>query len=191
VDFFRQPVEQWKDGGIMKNIVTPLDPNAVRALQTGDMALLSGRIYTARDAAHQKMADLIREGKEPPFPFQGEAVFYAGPCPAPPGKVIGSVGPTTSGRMDVYAPLLIACGLKIMIGKGQRSQPVKDAIIENGGIYFAAIGGAAALIAQCVKSSEIVAFEELGTEAIRRLIVENLPLVVAIDARGRDIYEHN
>ncbi|MDR3240495.1 MAG: FumA C-terminus/TtdB family hydratase beta subunit [Clostridiales bacterium] len=175
----------------MKNIVTPLDPNAVRALQTGDMALLSGRIYTARDAAHQKMADLIREGKEPPFPFQGEAVFYAGPCPAPPGKVIGSVGPTTSGRMDVYAPLLIACGLKIMIGKGQRSQPVKDAIIENGGIYFAAIGGAAALIAQCVKSSEIVAFEELGTEAIRRLIVENLPLVVAIDARGRDIYEHN
>jgi fumarate hydratase subunit beta len=172
----------------MKKIRTPMLPPEIASLRMGEMVLLTGAIFTARDAAHKKMTELIRQKKEPPFPYEGNAVYYAGPCPAPPGKIIGSIGPTTSGRMDAYAPLLMEKGLRIMIGKGQRSQAVKDAIVKVSGVYLAAIGGAGALMARRVKEASIVAFDELGTEAVRRLWVEDLPLVVAIDAQGRDIY---
>ncbi len=170
---------------------TPLTDETVAQLRVGDMVLLSGPVYTARDAAHQRLCALLEQGQEPPFPFQGQAVYYAGPCPAPPGQVIGSVGPTTSGRMDAYSPLLIQRGLKIMIGKGLRSPEVKRALVECGGVYLAAIGGAAALMSQSVRQVEMVAFEDLGTEAIRRLLLDKLPLVVAADCLGGDIYERS
>ena len=152
------------------------------------MVYISGTIYTARDAAHKQLCELLEQGKEMPFEFSGSAVFYAGPCPAKPGKPIGSIGPTTSGRMDLYSPSLIDKGLKVMIGKGFRSQEVIDSIVKNGGIYFAAIGGAAALMAKCVESAQVIAFEELGTEAIRKLVVNNMPVIVAIDSKGNSIY---
>lgn len=164
-----------------------LDEDLIK-LKTGDMVYISGTIYTARDAAHKKLCELLEEGKEMPFDFDGAAVFYAGPCPAKPGKPIGSIGPTTSGRMDLYSPALIEKGLKVMIGKGFRSQEVIDAIVKNGGIYFAAIGGAAALMAKCVEDAQVIAFEELGTEAIRKLVVKNMPVIVAIDSKGNDVY---
>ena len=155
----------------------------------GDMVYLTGKIYTARDAAHKKLAELIEAGQKLPFDFNGQAVFYAGPAPAKPGRPIGSVGPTTAGRMDLYSPLLISKGLKVMIGKGLRSKEVTDAIMKYRGVYFAATGGIAALMAKCVKSVRTIAFDELGTEAIRELLVEKLPLVVAIDSKGRNLYE--
>lgn len=164
-----------------------LDEDLIK-LKTGDMVYISGTIYTARDAAHKKLCELLEEGKEMPFDFDGAAVFYAGPCPAKPGKPIGSIGPTTSGRMDLYSPALIDKGLKVMIGKGFRSQEVIDAIVKNGGVYFAAIGGAAALMAKCVESAQVIAFEELGPEAIRKLVVKDMPVIVAIDSKGNDVY---
>lgn len=164
------------------HLETPFSDQKIERLENGQMILLSGTVYTARDAAHQRLVDMILRGEDPPFPFEGQVVFYAGPCPCPPDRVIGSIGPTTSGRMDAYAPLLIRHGLKVMIGKGGRSREVIDAIKEFRGVYFAAIGGAAALMSRCVKQSETIAFEDLGTEAIRRLEVEQLPLIVAIDA---------
>jgi len=167
---------------MMREIRTPLDDNTILSLRKGEMIFLSGNVYTARDAAHKILAALIKEGLPPPFPFEGQAVFYAGPCPAPPGKVIGSVGPTTSGRMDAYSPLLIEHGLKVMIGKGDRNEAVKRAVKRFRGLYLTAIGGAAALTAQCVKDARTIAFEELGTEAVRLLTMEKLPLYVAIDA---------
>lgn len=170
---------------------TPLSPEEIAALSAGDMAYLSGTVYTARDAAHKRLVEMLDAGQALPFDLEGQAVYYAGPCPAKPGMVIGSVGPTTSGRMDAYSPRLIKQGLRIMIGKGLRDKAVKESIIENGGIYFAAIGGAAALMSQCVKEAEVIAFEDLGAEAIRRLRIENLPVVVAIDSKGRDIYQRN
>ena len=173
----------------MKELFTPITDEMISGLNMGDMALLSGTIITARDAAHKKLAEMIEAGRPLPFDFNGQAVFYAGPAPAKPGRPIGSVGPTTAGRMDLYSPLLISKGLKIMIGKGQRSDEVMDAIVKFKGIYFAAIGGAAALMAKCVKSARIIAFEELGTEAVWELSVEKLPLVVAIDCRGKNLYE--
>ncbi|MCL2853026.1 MAG: FumA C-terminus/TtdB family hydratase beta subunit [Defluviitaleaceae bacterium] len=151
------------------------------------MVLLSGSIYTARDAAHKRIVEMLERGEQPPFDFDGQAVYYAGPAPAKPGQVIGSVGPTTSGRMDKYSPTLIARGLKLMIGKGKRSPEVRESIVTHGGAYFVAIGGAAAYMARCVKSSEPVAFDDLGTEAIRRLTVEDFPAIVAIDANGNTI----
>ncbi len=169
---------------------TPFQESEIKALNAGDMVYISGTIYTARDAAHKKMCELIEEGAPTPFNFKGTAVYYAGPAPAKPGKPIGSIGPTTSGRMDAYSPILIKNGLKIMIGKGDRNQEVIDSIVQSGGIYFAAIGGAAALMAKCVKSAKIIAFEELGTEAIRELEVENLPAIVAIDSRGNNMYKY-
>ena len=150
---------------------------------------LSGVIYTARDAAHARLMEMISRGEDMPFEFAGGVVYYAGPSPARPGAVIGSAGPTTSGRMDVYSPALIKMGLKVMIGKGLRGAAVKDAIAEHGGLYLAATGGAAALIARSVKSSEVIAFPDLGAEAIRRLEVEDFPAIVAIDSGGNDIYE--
>lgn len=168
---------------------TPLTDNAVRALSMGDTVYLSGTVYTARDAAHSRLLSLLEAGEEPPFTFDGQVIFYAGPCPAAPGKVIGSIGPTTSGRMDPYAPSLIDFGLRAMIGKGLRSDSVVQAIRAQGGVYFVAIGGAAALMSQCITEAEVIAFPDLGTEAIYKLTVRDLPVIVAVDALGRDIYK--
>jgi fumarate hydratase subunit beta len=173
----------------MRELILPITDEVIGGLNMGDMVCLTGKIYTARDAAHQKLAELIEAGGELPFDITGQAVFYAGPSPARPGKPIGSVGPTTAGRMDIYSPLLISKGLKVMIGKGLRSREVADAIVNYRGVYFAATGGIAALMARCVKSARLVAFEELGTEAVRELTVEKLPVTVAIDSRGRNLYE--
>lgn len=153
------------------------------------MVYISGTIYTARDAAHKRLCEMLDAGEPMPFDFEGQAVYYAGPCPAKPGQPIGSVGPTTGGRMDAYSPRLIQQGLRVMIGKGSRSEEVIDALKEHTGVYFAAIGGAAALMAKAVKEAEVIAFDELGTEAIRRLRVEELPVIVAIDHEGNDMYK--
>ncbi|MGL4208453.1 MAG: Fe-S-containing hydro-lyase [Candidatus Adiutrix sp.] len=171
------------------SIKAPLSDEVILSLSAGDMVHISGPIYTARDAAHKKLTEMIKAGCPMPFDFSGQIIFYAGPCPNKPGEIIGSVGPTTSGRMDAYSPTLIQSGLKAMIGKGLRDKNVVEAIVKHKGVYFAAIGGAAALMSQCVKKVEMIAFEELGTEAIRRFTVENLPAVVAIDSQGRNVYE--
>ncbi len=170
-------------------ITTPFSDDIIKKLNVGDMVYISGVVYTARDAAHKKMCELLDQGTPMPFDFTGAAIYYAGPCPPKPGRPIGSVGPTTSGRMDLYSPKLIGEGLKVMIGKGLRNKEVVDAIVQYSGIYFAAIGGAAALMGQCVESAEVIAFDELGTEAVRRLVVKDLPVIVAIDCQGRNIYE--
>jgi len=172
-----------------KQIHAPLIAEEIASLRAGDSVLLSGTIYTGRDAAHKRMAALIEAGKLLPFDIRNQVIYYAGPCPAKPGDPIGSCGPTTSYRMDAYAPELCDLGLIGMIGKGQRSPEVIDAIRRNRGVYFAATGGAGALIAQCVKGVQVVAFEDLGTEAIRALEMENMPLIVAIDAQGGNLYE--
>ena len=151
--------------------------------------IYQGTIYTARDAAHKRLCEMLDAGEPMPFNFEGQAVYYAGPCPAKPGQPIGSVGPTTGGRMDAYSPRLIQQGLRVMIGKGSRSEEVIDALKKYTGVYFAAIGGAAALMAKAVKEAEVIAFDELGTEAIRRLRVEELPVIVAIDHEGNDMYK--
>ena len=174
---------------MIKEITTPLSEETIAGLKCGDMVHITGSIYTGRDAAHQRMTDMLEAGCDMPFDFAGNIIFYAGPAPAPPGAAIGSIGPTTAGRMDVFAPGLIARGLRVMLGKGLRSDAVKQAIKASGGVYFAGVGGIAALMSQCVKSVEVVAFEDLGTEAIRRLEVERLPVVVAIDSDGNDIYD--
>ena len=167
---------------------TPLTDEDVIALHAGDRVLLSGVIYTGRDAAHKRLFDLLQEGEELPIDLHGQVIYYVGPTPAKPGRVIGSAGPTTSGRMDAYAPALIANGLKGMIGKGQRNQAVRDAMEVYKAVYFGATGGAAALLARCIKKAEVVAYEDLGTEAIRRLEVEDFPVIVINDAHGADLY---
>jgi len=166
------------------DIYTPIKNDVIASLRVGDAVTLSGVVYTARDAAHKRMFEALKSGNEPPFDYNGQVVFYAGPCPAPPGKPIGSVGPTTAGRMDAYSPDLIDAGLKIMIGKGARSMDVVDAIKQQNGLYLVAVGGVAALMAKCVISSEVVAYDDLGTEAIRRLDIIKMPLIVAIDHTG-------
>lgn len=174
----------------MNHIIhAPLLAQEVAQLRAGDSVLLTGTIYTGRDAAHKRLCALIEEGKELPFDIRNQVIYYAGPCPAKPGDAIGSCGPTTSYRMDAYAPKLCDLGLIGMIGKGQRSQAVIDAIVRNHGVYFAATGGAGALIAGSVRSAEVIAFEDLGTEAIRKLEVKDLPLIVAIDACGGDLFK--
>lgn len=173
-----------------KTIITPpFTDDIIKSLHAGDMVYISGVIYTARDAAHKRMCEQPDAGQHMPFDFEGAAVYYAGPCPPKPGKPIGSVGPTTSGRMDLYAPRLMEQGLKVMIGKGLRSAEVVDAIIKHAGIYFAAIGGAAALMGKCVESAEVIAYEDLGPEAVRKLVVKELPVIVAVDSRGKNMYE--
>ncbi len=172
-----------------KHISVPVNPEAILALQAGDYVYLTGTIYTARDAAHKRMYETLLEGSELPFEMSGNAVYYMGPSPARQGRTIGSAGPTTSGRMDKYAPSLLDLGLKCMIGKGKRSQSVKEAIVRNGAVYFAAVGGAGALLSHSIISSELIAYEDLGTEAIRKLEVENLPVIVVIDSKGNDLYE--
>jgi fumarate hydratase subunit beta len=166
-----------------------MSQEVIDGLRAGEMILLSGEIYTARDAAHKKLVEMLARGEEPPIKLEGQAVFYAGPCPAPPGRPIGSIGPTSSGRMDAYAPFLMEHGLKAMIGKGPRSAEVREAIARRKGVYLIAVGGAAALMSQRVLSADVAAFPELGTEAVWRLKVESMPLFVGIDAEGRDMYK--
>ena len=166
----------------------PLSRDNISHLRAGDAVRLSGVIYTARDAAHKRMCEALEAGEALPFDIRGAIVYYAGPAPAPPGKPIGPVGPTSSYRMDPYTPQLLDCGMLAMIGKGRRNDAVHNAIVRNGAVYFAATGGAAALIGRCVRSAELVAYSDLGTEAIRRLEVVDMPLVVAIDAKGNDLY---
>ena len=169
-------------------VKTPLSGEEASALQAGDRVMISGVIYVARDAAHKRLIDLLQAGEKLPLELAGQIIYYAGPCPAKPGQVIGSVGPTTSGRMDPYTPELLDRGLKGMMGKGQRCKAVVDSIVKNGAVYFAALGGAGALMAVSVKEATVVAFPELGAEAIYRLTVENFPAIVAIDSRGKDLY---
>ena len=159
-------------------------------LRAGDRVIASGLIYTARDAAHKRLTELIHAGKELPVDICGAAIYYAGPTPEKPGQIIGSCGPTTSGRMDAYAPELLDHGLAVMIGKGDRSAAVIDAVVRNGAVYLAAMGGAGALMGSCVTGAELVCYEDLGCEAIRALKVKDMPLTVAIDSLGGDIYKN-
>lgn len=168
---------------------TPLTEDQISKLKAGDSVLLSGIIYSARDAAHKRLVDLLDEGKGLPLNIKDETIYYVGPSPAKPGKVIGSAGPTTSYRMDAYAPRLMDLGLKGMIGKGARNQEVIDSIIKNKCVYFGAIGGAAALIAKSIVKSEVIAYEDLGAEAIRKMEVKDMPLVVIIDSEGNNLYK--
>lgn len=170
-------------------LAAPFSEDAARSLRAGDEILLSGVIYTARDAAHRRIVDLLESGGGLPFPLQDAAIYYAGPAPARPGAVIGPAGPTTSGRMDAYTPALLRAGLRCMIGKGPRSAEVAEAMREYGAVYLAATGGCAALLARCVTDCELLAWPELGSEAVRKLTVANLPLTVALDAAGGDLYK--
>ncbi len=173
----------------MKHITTPLDENAARGLRAGDTVLISGVIYTGRDAAHKKLLAMLDRGEPLPMELEDQIIYFVGPCPAPPGRPIGSAGPTTSYRMDPYSPSLIArTGLRGMIGKGNRSAEVVDAMKKYGVVYFAATGGAGALIAQRIKKCELIAFPELGPEAVYRLEVEDFPAIVAIDSTGESLY---
>ena len=172
-----------------KYIKAPLEKEIVKTLRAGDYVYITGTIYTARDAAHKRMDETLREGKELPVPLKDEIVYYMGPSPAREGRVIGSAGPTTASRMDKYTPKLLDLGLGGMIGKGKRSKEVIDAIIRNQSVYFAAVGGAGALLSKCIQESEVVAYDDLGTEAIRRLTVKNFPVIVVIDCEGYNLYE--
>lgn len=167
----------------------PFTTEKFKDLKAGDTVLLTGVIYTARDAAHKRIMELIDNGETLPFELKNSLIYYVGPTPEKPGMPIGSAGPTTSYRMDAYAPRLLDLGETGMIGKGQRSQEVKDAVVRNRAVYFAAIGGAGALMAQCVKKSEIIAFDDLGAEAVRRLEVEDFPVTVVLDSYGGDLYK--
>ena len=172
-----------------KYICTPLTEEKVRDLKSGDYVYLSGTIYAARDAAHKRMTECLEKGQEIPFDIRNETIYYLGPTPSREGQVIGSAGPTTSSRMDKYTPVLLDLGLKGMIGKGRRSDDVIDSMKKNTAVYFAAVGGAGALLSQCIKKSEISAYADLGTEAIRKLEVENLPVITVIDCEGNDLYK--
>lgn len=172
-----------------KIINLPLKQNDIDCLNAGDTVLITGYIYTARDAAHKKLTEIIESGSDLPFEISGAMIYYAGPCPAKPGEIIGSAGPTTSTRMDIYTPLLLAKGLKGMIGKGERSSDVVDSIVKHGAVYLGATGGAGALISKCITKSEVIAFEELGTEAVRKIYVENFPAIVIIDRNGNNLYK--
>lgn len=172
-----------------KHIQIPIQKEIIRELKAGDYVYLTGEIYTARDAAHKRMNEALDRNKELPINMEEKIIYYMGPSPAREGKVIGSAGPTTASRMDKYAPRLMDLGLSGMIGKGKRSTEVIDAIVRNEGVYFAAVGGAGALLSKCIKKSEVVAYDDLGTEAIRRLEVENFPVIVVIDSEGNNLYE--
>ena len=170
-------------------INTPLTDDVTCSLHAGDRVLINGIIYTGRDAAHKRLAELLERGERLPFELNGQVIYYVGPCPAKPGNVIGSAGPTTSGRMDAYAPGLMEMGLKGMIGKGSRSKSVIDSIVRHKCVYFAAIGGAGALLAEAIKEAQVVAFADLGPEAIFKLKVENFPATVIVDTEGKDLYK--
>ncbi len=172
-----------------KYIRAPLDTETISSLKAGDFVYISGTIYTARDAAHKRMSEALAGKGALPIELKNNIIYYLGPSPAREGRVIGSAGPTTSGRMDKYTPALLDLGLKGMIGKGRRSKEVKEAVVRNGCVYFAAIGGAGALLSKAIKASEVVAYEDLGTEAVRKLEVENFPVIVVMNADGNDLYE--
>lgn len=173
----------------MKKITLPLTDEDIKDLKAGDSVLLTGTMITGRDAAHKRLYELAQKGEELPVDIKGEVIYYVGPAPAKPGYAVGPAGPTSSYRMDKYAPTLLDMGLKGMIGKGARNQEVIDAIVRNKCIYFAAIGGAAALIAKSIKSDEIICYEDLGTEAVRRYTVEDFPCIVVIDSEGNNVYQ--
>ncbi len=172
-----------------KHINTPLTEEKTASLAAGDYVYITGTIYTARDAAHKRMYEALNEGKELPFDVENNIIYYLGPSPARPGQVIGSAGPTTSSRMDKYTPALLERGLKGMIGKGKRSSQVIESMVKNRCIYMAAIGGAGALLSKCIQSAQVVAYDDLGTEAVRKLSVKDLPVVVVIDSKGNNLYE--
>jgi fumarate hydratase subunit beta len=193
-------LDGWQKGGYTKAMIEtagsavlkqelPLTRSAAREFRAGDEVLLSGVLYTARDAAHRRFIEALDAGAELPFPLEGATLYYTGPAPAPPGKIIGSAGPTTSYRMDGATPRLLALGLCGMIGKGNRSPAVVDAMKRYGAVYFCAIGGAGVLLAECITGCEEIAFADLGTEAVRRLTVKNFPVIVAIDSEGNNLYE--
>jgi fumarate hydratase subunit beta len=170
-------------------IQLPLREHDIARLKAGDAVLLNGPMLSGRDAAHKRMVTSVKEGNPLPVDLKGETIYYAGPCPTPPGRVIGSVGPTTSGRMDPYTPAMLELGLKGMVGKGQRSPQVIQVMKQQKAIYFAALGGAGALIARSIKNAAVIAYPDLGPEAIHRLMVENFPVIVAVDAEGNDLYQ--
>ena len=174
---------------MVKKVTLPLTDETLKELRAGDNVLLTGVMYVGRDAAHKRLIEALDQGKPPPFDIKGQTIYYMGPAPAKPGQPIGSAGPTTSGRMDAYSPRLMAEGLKGMIGKGMRSQAIKDAIKKYRTVYLAAVGGAGALISKSIKKSEVIAYEELGAEALSRLEVENFPAIVINDIYGGDLYE--
>ena len=178
-----------KRNNMERHLNIPLTDDEIKSLRSGDMLYLTGTIYTARDAAHKRMYETLQAGCELPYDIEGSFVYYLGPTPARPGQVIGSAGPTTSSRMDKYTPLLLEKGLKGMIGKGKRSPEVLKAIQENGAVYCAAIGGLGALLSKRIVESEVIAYDDLGTEAIRKMKVEDLPVVVIIDTEGNNLYE--
>ncbi len=166
----------------------PVEGNELKNLRAGDRVLISGTLYTARDRAHARMAQALRHGGEPPFDIEGQLIFYAGPCPPPPGAVIGSVGPTTSSRMDEYTPELLERGLAATMGKGRRGPQVMKAMVDRGAVYFLAMGGVAALLSTKVKNASLVAYEDLGPEAVYKLVVEDFPAIVGVDSLGQDVY---
>ena len=172
-----------------KYIKAPLEKEIVKTLRAGDYVYITGTIYTARDAAHKRMDETLREGKELPVPLKDGIVYYMGPSPAREGRVIGSAGPTTASRMDKYTPALLDLGMQGMIGKGKRTEEVREAMIRNGAVYFAAVGGAGALLSKSILSSEVIAYDDLGTEAVRKLSVKDFPVVVVMDSQGNNLYE--
>ncbi len=182
-------VERFDDTMSEKYINTPITEQDIESLETGDMVYISGTIYTARDAAHKRLYEAIQAHQKIPVDLKDNIIYYLGPSPAREGQVIGSAGPTTSSRMDKYTPLMLEHGLKGMIGKGKRSEQVITSMVENKAVYFAAIGGAGALLSKCIKKAEVIAYEDLGTEAIRKLEVEKLPVIVVIDSKGNNLYE--
>lgn len=172
-----------------KKITAPIDKETAKSLRAGDYVYISGIIYTARDAAHKRMTETLERGEPLPIDIKGNVIYYMGPSPAREGRPIGSAGPTTASRMDKYTPRLLDLGMGAMIGKGKRSQAVIDGIVRNGSVYFAAVGGAGAILSKCIKKSEVVAYDDLGTEAIRKLTVEDFPVIVVIDSEGNNLYE--
>ena len=172
-----------------RHITAPITKETAKTLHAGDYVYITGTIYTARDAAHKRMQATLQRGEALPLEMKGNVIYYMGPSPAREGRPIGSAGPTTASRMDKYAPELLDLGLGAMIGKGKRSQEVKDAIVRNGSVYFAAVGGAGALLSKCILSSEVIAYDDLGTEAIRKLQVKDFPVIVVIDSEGNNLYE--
>jgi len=174
---------------VEKHIFTPLPKENLIKLKAGDLVFITGTVYSARDAAHKRIYDALIKGEEIPFVLKDNVIYYMGPAPAKKGQVIGSAGPTTSGRMDKYTPLLLDKGLAGMIGKGNRSKKVIDSMKKNKAVYFAATGGAGALLSKCIKKSKVIAYEDLGTEAVYELYVENFPAIVAIDSNGNNLYE--
>ena len=172
-----------------RKITAPLSDEVAKELKSGDYVYITGTIYTARDAAHKRMWEALEKGEELPIEMKNNIIYYMGPSPAREGRPIGSAGPTTASRMDKYAPKLLDLGLKGMIGKGKRSKQVKEAIVRNGSVYFAAVGGAGAILSKAIKKSEVIAYDDLGTEAIRKLYVEDFPAIVVIDSQGNNLYE--